>query len=79
MTKKIKKYLVKRNLKRLLKQLKKHWVHILAALVPLVLLLIIHHQKKKAKKKLKQAVKAKVREDIDRRLHGDEEESTDNC
>lgn len=68
MSKKIKKYMLKRELKRLLRALKKHWIWILAALAPVIILLVLHHLKKKAKKKIKKAVKAKVREKIENKI-----------
>lgn len=69
MSKKIKKYMLKRELKRLLKTLKKHWIWLLAILAPVIILIALHHLKKKAKKKIKKAVKAKVKEQIDNKIN----------
>ena len=68
MSKKIKKYMLKRELKRLLKALKKHWIWLLAITVPAIVLLVLHHLKRKAKKKIRKAVKAKVREKIENKI-----------
>ena len=70
MSKKIKQVLLKRELKRLLKIVKKHAGLILLLLAPIIVLIILHHLKKKAKKKIKKAVRAKVKQGIDNRLHG---------
>ena len=68
MSKKIKKYMLKRELKRLLEAVKKHWIWLLAVLAPVTLLLVLHHIKRKAKKKIRKAVKVKVREKIENKI-----------
>lgn len=74
MSKKIKKYLIKRELKRILNGLKKHSGLILLILALLITLKILSNLKKKAKKKIKMAVREKVRESIDNRSHKEAEE-----
>ncbi len=77
MSKKIKKYMLKRELKRLLNTLKKRWIWLLAIIAPVIVLLVLHHLKRKAKKKIRKAVKAKVREKIENKIseRNDTEES----
>ena len=74
MTKKIKKYVLKREIRHFLKKLKKHAVMIVLILLPLIALIVLGCIKKKAKKKIKKAVRAKVREGIDNRFHKNEDE-----
>ncbi len=69
MSKKIKKYILKREMKRLLKALKKHWIWLLAIIAPVTVLLVLNHLKRKAKKKIRKAVKAKACERIDNKRH----------
>ena len=52
MGKKIKKILLKRELKMILKRIKKQAGILIILLVPLITLIIINHLKKKAKKKI---------------------------
>ena len=74
MSKKIKKYLLKRELERILKCLKEHAGLILLIITTMIALITIRHFKKKAKKKIKKAVRAKVRESIDNRVHKEEDD-----
>ena len=57
MSKKIKKHLMKRELKRLQRTLKKHWIWLLAVLAPGIILLVLHYIKKQAKKRIRNDTK----------------------
>ncbi len=60
--------MLKRELNKLLKALKKHWIWLLDIIAPVIVLFVLHHLKRKAKKKIKKAVKAKVREKIENKI-----------
>ena len=68
--------MLKRELKKLLKALKKHWIWLRAIIAPVIVLFVLHHLKTKAKKRIRKAVKAKVRERIDEKRNGSEENSS---
>ena len=63
----IEKYLKKRKRQMLLKKVRLYLIIAFAVLAPITVILVIHHLKKKAKKKVRQAVKARVHEKIDRK------------
>lgn len=81
MPKKIKRYLLKRKIKRAVnrkcKSFKKHGALLLILLLPIVILIVLKLIRKRAKKKLKETIKGKVKEKIDSRRQKDKTEQED--
>lgn len=73
MSKKIKKYMLKRELKRLLMALKKNWIWLMVMIGPGVILLVLHHITRRVNRNIRKAVKAKVRERIADKMHDTED------